>query len=140
MIIVMPNGRAQPNDRAEGNIMASAPAFAVFEQDLLKDLIPFIESKYSVKTNRESRALAGRGAVLERSSWTQWLYPARTTQLQNDIDVLYGTPSSATARRVARNAGAQYAVIDLTHQSAPGLKAISSVVLRQGDWALLKLR
>ena len=32
MIIVMPNGRAQPNDRAEGNVMASAPAFAVFEQ------------------------------------------------------------------------------------------------------------
>jgi enterochelin esterase-like enzyme len=59
MIIVMPNGRAQPNDRAEGNVMASAPAFAKFEQDLLKDLIPFIESKYSVKTDRESRALAG---------------------------------------------------------------------------------
>jgi enterochelin esterase-like enzyme len=59
MIIVMPNGRAQPNDRAEGNVMATAPAFANFEQDLLKDLIPFIESKYSVQADRESRALAG---------------------------------------------------------------------------------
>jgi enterochelin esterase-like enzyme len=59
MIIVMPNGRAQPNDRAEGNVMASAPAFAKFERDLLDDLIPFIESKYSVKADRESRALAG---------------------------------------------------------------------------------
>lgn len=59
MIVVLPNGRAQPNDRAEGNVMASAPAFANFEQDLLKDLVPFIESKYSVKTDRESRALAG---------------------------------------------------------------------------------
>ena len=59
MVVVMPNGRAQPNDRAEGDIMAAAPAFAKFEQDLLKDLIPFIESKYSVKTSRESRALAG---------------------------------------------------------------------------------
>ena len=59
MIVVLPNGRAQPNDRAEGDIMAAAPAFAKFEQDLLNDLIPFIESKYSVKTNRESRALAG---------------------------------------------------------------------------------
>ena len=56
MVVVMPNGRAQPNDRAEGDIMAAAPAFAKFEQDLLKDLIPFIESKYSVKTNRENRA------------------------------------------------------------------------------------
>jgi uncharacterized protein len=30
MIVVMPNGRAQPNDRAEGNVMSSAPAFAQF--------------------------------------------------------------------------------------------------------------
>lgn len=59
MIIVMPNGRAQPNDRAEGNVMATAPAFATFEQDLLKDVIPFIESKYPVKADREHRALAG---------------------------------------------------------------------------------
>jgi enterochelin esterase-like enzyme len=59
MIVVFPNGRAQKNDRAEGNIMAAAPAFANFEGDLIKDLIPFIESKYSAKTDRESRALAG---------------------------------------------------------------------------------
>src|ERR1035437_7432464 len=54
MIVVLPNGRAQANDRAEGNIMAAAPAFATFEQDLLKDLIPFIQSKYSTQTNREN--------------------------------------------------------------------------------------
>jgi enterochelin esterase-like enzyme len=59
IIVVLPNGRAQANDRAEGNIMAAAPAFAVFEQDLLTDLIPFIQSKYSTQTNRENRALAG---------------------------------------------------------------------------------
>ena len=59
MIIVMPNGRAQPDDRAGGNAMATAPAFGKFDKDLLGDLIPFIESKYSVKTGRENRALAG---------------------------------------------------------------------------------
>jgi enterochelin esterase-like enzyme len=59
MIVVMPNGRAQPNDRAEGNVMATAPAFAKFEPDLLNDVIPFVESKYSVKNDRENRALAG---------------------------------------------------------------------------------
>jgi enterochelin esterase-like enzyme len=59
MIVVMPNGRAQKNDRAEGNVFASAPAFANFENDLLKDVIPAIEAKYSVYTNRENRALAG---------------------------------------------------------------------------------
>jgi enterochelin esterase-like enzyme len=59
MIIVMPNGRAQPDDRPGPNAMATAPAFGKFDQDLLGSLIPFVESKYSVKTERESRALAG---------------------------------------------------------------------------------
>lgn len=59
MIVVMPNGRAQANDRAEGNVFASAPAFGEFDKDLLGSLIPFIEAKYSVIKDRESRALAG---------------------------------------------------------------------------------
>jgi enterochelin esterase-like enzyme len=59
MIVVMPNGRAQKNDRAEGNVFASAPAFAKFEADLLQDVIPTIESRYSVTADREHRALAG---------------------------------------------------------------------------------
>jgi enterochelin esterase-like enzyme len=59
MIAVMPNGRAQENDRAQANIFAAAPAFAKFERDLLDDLIPTIESRYSTLTDRENRALAG---------------------------------------------------------------------------------
>jgi enterochelin esterase-like enzyme len=59
MIIVMPNGRAQKNDRAEGDVFASAPAFKKFEKDLLEDVIPTIESRYSAHSNRENRALAG---------------------------------------------------------------------------------
>ena len=59
MIIVMPNGRAQKNDRAEGDIFAAAPAFAAFEQDLLSDVIPAIESRYSTETDCEHRAIAG---------------------------------------------------------------------------------
>jgi len=59
MIVVFPNGRARPNDRAEGNIYGASPAFANFEFDLLNDLIPAVQAKYSVNTNRESRALAG---------------------------------------------------------------------------------
>jgi len=61
MIVIMPNGRAEPNDRAEGNIFAPEHQrdFANFEHDLLKDVIPFVESKYPVKTERENRAIAG---------------------------------------------------------------------------------
>ena len=59
MIVVLPNGRAEKNDRAEGNIYAHFKAFETFEKDLLKDLIPFVDSHYSVKPGRENRALAG---------------------------------------------------------------------------------
>ena len=59
MIVVMPNGRAQANDRAEGNVYAGAAAFANFEHDLLDDVIPAIESRYSASSNRDDRALAG---------------------------------------------------------------------------------
>ena len=59
MIVVMPNGRAQKNDRPEGNVFAAAPAFAVFEHDLLDDVIPTIDSRYSTRAGREHRALAG---------------------------------------------------------------------------------
>lgn len=61
MIVVLPNGRALPNDRAEGEIFSQEKieGFAKFEEDLLEYLIPAIESKYSVKSDREHRALAG---------------------------------------------------------------------------------
>ena len=59
MIIVMPNGRAQENDSKEGNVMASFPAFAQFDKDLIGSLIPFIESKYSVYSDKMHRAIAG---------------------------------------------------------------------------------
>ena len=59
LIIVMPNGRAQKDDRPVGDIMKHAPAFAVFERDLLDDVIPSIESRYSTSSDREHRALAG---------------------------------------------------------------------------------
>ncbi|MCF3650656.1 alpha/beta hydrolase [Synoicihabitans lomoniglobus] len=61
MIIVMPNGRALADDRAEGNPFTpeKVEGFARFERDLLDYLIPAIEAKYSTATDREHRALAG---------------------------------------------------------------------------------
>ena len=43
MIIVMPNGRAQKNDRAEGDVFAAAPAFATFERDLPGMTVEFMQ-------------------------------------------------------------------------------------------------
>jgi endo-1,4-beta-xylanase len=61
MIVVLPNGRAMKDDRATGNIMApdKVQAFATFENDLVKDLIPFIEKNFPVIKDREHRAIAG---------------------------------------------------------------------------------
>jgi enterochelin esterase-like enzyme len=59
MIIVMPNGRAAKDVTARSPFPQQSPAFAAFEKDLLSDLIPFIERSYSVKADREWRALAG---------------------------------------------------------------------------------
>ena len=108
MIVVMPNGRAQPNDRATGNVMASAPAFAKFEDDLLKDLIPFIESKYAVKAHRESRALAGLSmgggqslnfglAHLDTFAWIGGFSSAPNTKLPEQL-----VPDPAKARELLK--------------------------------------
>src|SRR5262245_48772140 len=59
MIVVIPNGRASKDLTAKSPFKEQGPAFALFEKDLLNDLIPFIEKTYSVKADRESRALAG---------------------------------------------------------------------------------
>jgi enterochelin esterase-like enzyme len=78
MIVVMPNGRAsaEPSTAfggrggrgrgaADGGGRGGAAmgvefqAYAAFERELLTDLIPFIESRYSVNGAREQRALAG---------------------------------------------------------------------------------
>lgn len=61
MIVVLPNGRAMQDDRAIGNIMAAdkVEAFATFEKDLLKDLIPFVEEHYPVEKDAEHRAIFG---------------------------------------------------------------------------------
>jgi enterochelin esterase-like enzyme len=58
MIIVMPNGRAT-KEPPSGNIMADFNFYAFFEQDLLQDLMPYIESHYSAMTDRDHRAITG---------------------------------------------------------------------------------
>jgi enterochelin esterase-like enzyme len=62
MIIVLPNGRALPNDRVPvGNVFTpeNSAGFAKFGRELLDYLIPAIEARYSTLNDREHRALAG---------------------------------------------------------------------------------
>ena len=67
MTIVMPNGRASnapvpERPAARENIAVESQAYRAFERELLMDLIPFIESRYSVSRARDQRALAGLSA------------------------------------------------------------------------------
>lgn len=60
MIMVFPNIRAREDDRANGDM--SPEHFAAFDNfinDLRDDLMPYIESHYSVKTGRENTAVCG---------------------------------------------------------------------------------
>jgi enterochelin esterase-like enzyme len=61
MIVVMPNGRALPDDSPPKETYSPehAAGFAKFERDLLDCLIPAVQAKYSVLADREHRALAG---------------------------------------------------------------------------------
>jgi enterochelin esterase-like enzyme len=58
MIIVMPNGRATAEPPSQ-NFMSDFNYYADFEPDLLQDLMPYIESHYSVKADRDHRAITG---------------------------------------------------------------------------------
>ena len=106
MIVVMPNGRAQKNDRAGGDVFASAPAFATFERDLLDDVIPAIESRYSVASDREHRALAGLSmgggqslnfglAHLDTFAWVGGFSSAPNTKKPAEL-----VPDSAAAKKM----------------------------------------
>ena len=61
MIVVMPNGRAMIDDRAVGNLFDSlkVAAFSTFEEDLLHDLLPFVEQELPILANKKHRAIAG---------------------------------------------------------------------------------
>jgi enterochelin esterase-like enzyme len=54
-----PEGAAADAGRGRAAMAVEFQAYAAFERELLSDLIPFIESKYSVRADREHRGLAG---------------------------------------------------------------------------------
>jgi enterochelin esterase-like enzyme len=63
MIVVMPNGRARPDDNPPPPDQTFTPphiaAFASFEADLLQSLIPAVDAKYATLADADHRAIAG---------------------------------------------------------------------------------
>ena len=104
MIIVLPNGRAQKDDRPIGNVYATAPAFAAFENDLLQDVIPAIEARYSVQSDQAHRGLAGLSmgggqslnfglAHLDKFAWIGGFSSAPNTKAPEEL-----LPDAASAK------------------------------------------
>jgi enterochelin esterase-like enzyme len=133
-VAVFPNGRAQKNDHLKPgeNAFATAPAFAVFERDLFDDVIPAIEGRYSVKTDRESRAIAGLSmgggqtlnfglTHLDRFAWIGGFSSAPNTKPPAEL-----IPDPAALKRQAK-------LVFLSCGSKDGLMEIS-----QGMHAYLK--
>jgi enterochelin esterase-like enzyme len=60
MVIVFPSGNATatPGDEKQGDRTQASYGIA-YENDLLKEIIPFVESQYSVFTDRAHRAIGG---------------------------------------------------------------------------------
>ncbi|WP_440119499.1 alpha/beta hydrolase [Paenibacillus sp. QZ-Y1] len=119
MIVIFPNGRAMPNDRAEGDVFdpVKIQAFERFEFDLLHDLIPFIEENYSVWTDRETRAIAGLSmgggqslniglSNLDRFAWIGAFSAAPNTRAPGEI-VPNPVETSALVRKLWLSCGDQ---------------------------------
>jgi enterochelin esterase-like enzyme len=107
MIVVMPNGRASAGSSNRGGGRGGAfQAFEAFEGDLLKDIIPYVESHYSVQADREHRALAGLSmgggqslnfglTHLETFAWVGGFSSAPNTRKAAD---LIANPADAASR------------------------------------------
>ena len=113
MILVLPNGNATTNraGAAEPGGSGGRRGFGdltgwgkPFENDLIKDIIPLIEANYSVKSDRENRALAGLSmgggqslniglANLDTFAWVGGFSSAPNT---NPLEQLVPDPEKAT--------------------------------------------
>ena len=133
MILVMPNGRALPDDRAPPAdrvfTAENAAGFAKFERDLMEFLIPAVEARYAARSERGHRALAGLSmgggqalnfglAHLDRFAWVGGFSSAPNTR---PAETLLRDP--AAARR-------QLALLYLSCGNKDGLINVSQGVHR----------
>jgi len=112
MIVVMPNGRALPDDAPPPPDKVFTPAnaagFESFERDLLDFLIPAVDSTYPTLADREHRAIAGLSmgggqalnfglAHLDHFAWVGGFSPAPNTRSIGEL-----VPDPSGARRGLR--------------------------------------
>jgi enterochelin esterase-like enzyme len=133
MIVVMPNGRALPDDRPPAPDQVFTPAnaagFENFERDLLDFLIPAVDAAYPTLADRGHRAIAGLSmgggqalnfglAHLDRFAWVGAFSPAPNTRGITEL-----VPDAASARRDLR-------LLYLSCGNQDGLIAVTQAVHR----------
>jgi len=133
MIVVMPNGRALPDDSPPAADQVFTPGnaagFEKFERDLLDFLIPAVDSTYPTVADRTHRAIAGLSmgggqaldfglAHLDRFAWVGAFSPAPNTR-----DIAELVPDAASARRELK-------LLYLSCGNQDGLIAVSQAVHR----------
>ena len=105
-IIVMPNGQAVPRSGSIEDLRTRNTP--LFEQDLLTDVMPLVESAYRIQADREHRAMAGLSMGggqtdqiglnhLELFSWIGILSAGRGDFAENHPD-LVADPSATNAK------------------------------------------
>jgi enterochelin esterase-like enzyme len=97
MIMIFPNGDAAATvANPAGGGRAAAGYGAPFENDLLQDIIPFVEANYSVAADRDHRALAGMSmgggqslniglSHVDRFAWVGAVAPAPNTRVPAEL-------------------------------------------------------
>ena len=153
MVVVMPNGRAAKNMTPKTPWNEQTPAFAAFEDDLLKDLMPVVEKKYAVKTDRESRAIAGLSmgggqslnfglAHLDTFAWVGGFAPAPITKPVKDL-IKDPEATTKTLKLLWLSCGDEDFILDVsktTHAGLEDLKVPHVWHLGKGkhEWAVWK--
>jgi enterochelin esterase-like enzyme len=97
MIIVFPSGNATatPADEKQGDRTQAAYGQS-YQDDLLKEIIPFVEANYAAQTDRANRGLAGMSmgsgqalnialTNLDRFAWLAVVAPAPNTRLASEL-------------------------------------------------------
>jgi enterochelin esterase-like enzyme len=96
-IIVFPSGNATatPGDEKQGDRTQAAYGHP-YQDDLLKEIIPFVEANYAASTDRVNRGLAGMSmgsgqalniglTNLDRFAWLAVVAPAPNTRLPSEL-------------------------------------------------------
>lgn len=134
MIVVLPNGRARPDDRpppaAETFTTEHIATFARFEADLLESLIPAIDARYATRAEAGQRAIAG----LSMGGGQALNFGLAHPETFAWVGGFSSAPNTRAARDVLREpqaAGQRFKLIYLSCGNRDGLMNISQEMHRE---------